>query len=156
MMKQLDFISGVFWLLIGLGLTIWTLAAYEIGSLTHPGPGFVPLTLGCLLLLFSLILLVGQMKNKTPGAKPAGSRPGRSKGWRRVVYSVLIVMAAAFFFERVGYLLTFFLLIALLMWAVTRMSWKGIFFTAILATVGVHLVFIMLLGLQLPRGFLGG
>ena len=59
-MKHRDIASGVFWLVIGLGLSIWTLTSYEIGSLTQPGTGYLPLALGIILILLSLILLIGQ------------------------------------------------------------------------------------------------
>jgi hypothetical protein len=62
---------------------------------------------------------------------------------------------AAFFFEWVGYLLTFFLLIVLLMKGVAQQSWKRILLTALLTTAGVYIVFVLLLEVQLPHGFLG-
>ena len=124
-MKHRDIASGLFWLVIGLGLSIWTLTSYEIGSLTQPGPGYLPLALGIILILLSLILLIGQMK-KTPDAGQAALPEASSGGWKKIVYTVLVLMVAAFFFERVGYLLTFFLLIVLLMKAGERQSWKRI------------------------------
>lgn len=153
-MKQRDIASGVFWLVIGLGLSLWTLTSYEIGRLTQPGPGYLPLVLGIILLLLSLILLVGQIK-KTPGAGQAVLPATPSGGWKKVVYAVSVLMAAAFLFERVGYLLTFFVLIVLLMKGVGRQSWKRILLTALLTTLGVYIVFVRLLEVQLPRGFLG-
>ena len=154
-MKQRDIASGVFWLVIGLGLSIWTLTSYEIGRLTQPGPGYLPLALGIILILLSLILLVGQMKKTTPDAGQAVLPAVHAGGWKKVVYTVLVLMVAAFFFERVGYLLTFFFLMVLLMKAGARQSWKRILLTAVLTTAGVYLVFVLLLEQQLPRGFLG-
>jgi hypothetical protein len=154
MMKHRDSASGVFWLVIGIGLSVWTLTSYEVGKLTQPGPGYLPLALGIILILLSLILLVGQMK-KTPGAGQAVLPAAGSGGWKRVVYTVLVLIVAAFFLERVGYLLTFFFLIVLLMKGVERQSWKRILLTALLTTVCVYVVFVLLLEQQLPRGFLG-
>ncbi len=153
-MKHRDTASGVFWLVIGLGLSIWTLTSYEIGSLTQPGPGYLPLALGIILILLSLILLVGQMK-KTPGAGQAVLPAVHAGGWKKVVYTVLVLIVAAFFFEQVGYLLTFFFLMVLLMKAGERQSWKRILLTALLTTMCVYLVFVLLLQEQLPTGFLG-
>jgi hypothetical protein len=153
-MKHRDVASGLFWLVFGLGLSIWTLTSYEIGRLTQPGPGYLPLALGIILILLSLILLVGQ-KKKSPGARQAVLPAARSGGWKKVVYTVLVLTIAGFFFERVGYLLTFFFLIVLLMKGAERQSWKRIFLTALLTTVGVYVVFVLLLEVQLPHGFLG-
>lgn len=154
-MKQRDIAGGLFWLFIGVGLSIWTLTSYEIGRLTQPGPGYLPLALGIILILLSLILLVEQMKKTTPGAGQAVPPAVHAGGWQKVVYTVLVLMVAAFLFERVGYLLTFFFLIVLLMKAGARQSWHRILFAAVLTTVGVYLVFVLLLEVQLPRGFLG-
>jgi hypothetical protein len=154
MMKYRDIAGGLFWLFFGLGLSIWTLTSYEIGSLTQPGPGYLPLALGIILLILSLILLVGQMK-KTPSAGKAVLPIVRSGSWKRAAYTVLVMIVAAFFFEQVGYLLTFFFLIVLLMMGAERQSWKRIILTALLTMVGVYVVFILLLQQQLPRGFLG-
>ena len=154
MMKHRDTASGLFWLVIGIGLSVWTLTSYEIGRLTQPGTGYLPLSLGILLILLSLILLVAQMK-KSPGARQAVPPADRSGGWKKVVYTVGVLIVAAFFFERVGYLPTFFCLIVLLMKGVEQQSWKRILLTALLTSVGVYVVFILLLEVQLPRGFLG-
>ena len=153
-MKHRDAVSGLFWLVIGLGLSIWSLTSYEVGRLTQPGPGYLPLALGIILILLSLILLVGQMK-KASGTRQAVVSAPHSGGWKKVVYTVLLLIVAAFFFEEVGYLLTFFFLILLLMKGAEPQSWKRILLTALLTTLGVYIVFVLLLEQPLPRGFLG-
>jgi hypothetical protein len=155
MMKYRDTVSQLFWLVIGLGFSIWALTSYKIGSLTQPGPGFLPLALGIILILLSLILFVGQIMKKTPDAGKAALHKASSGGWKKVVYTILVLMVAAFFFERVGYLLTFFVLMVLLMKAGERQSWKRILLTALLTTGCVYVVFVLLLKVQLPHGFLG-
>jgi hypothetical protein len=112
MSKYTDLISGIFWFGIGLLLSIWS-TRYQIGSLIQPGPGFLSLVLGLLLILLSLILLARAIKSfRISQEAPASSLFG---GWGKVAYTVLILVLGAFFFETIGYLLTFFLLIVLLM-----------------------------------------
>ncbi len=152
-MKYSDTISGLFWLFVGLGLSIWSLT-YEIGRLTQPGPGYLPLALGIILILLSLILLLGQRKRDSGKKQIVSSRP-RGSGWKKVLYTVLVLAVAAFFFEKVGYLFTFFVLIILLMKGAEPQSWKRILLTAVLATLGIYIVFVLLLNQPLPRGFLG-
>ena len=152
-MRYPDGISGLFWLFIGLGLSIWSLT-YETGRLTQPGPGFLPLALGIILVLLSLILLLAQLKRPSR-KKPIVSSLPRARGWKKVVYTVLVLAVAGFFFEKVGYLLTFFFLIVLLMKGVGSQGWKRVFLIAVLATLGVHVVFVLLLKQPLPRGYLG-
>jgi len=152
-MKYPDLISGLFWLLIGLVLSLWALT-YQIGSLTQPGPGYLPLALGILLILLSVILLIGRSRKGSRPKQPV-SFSSSTGGWKKVVYTVLVLGLAAFFFETLGYLLTFFLLIAFLMKGTVGQSWRKVLLTALLTTAGVYVVFILLLEQPLPRGFLG-
>ena len=152
-MKYSDTISGLFWFFVGLGLSIWSLT-YETGRLTQPGPGYLPLALGIILTVLSLILLLGQRK-RAPGKKQIVSSSSRGSGWKKVVYAVLVLAVTAFFFEKVGYLITFFVLIVLLMKGAEAQSWKRILLTAVLATLGIYIVFVLLLQQPLPRGYLG-
>jgi hypothetical protein len=75
-------------------------------------------------------------------------------GWKKVVYTVLVLVLAIFFFEKAGYLITFFLLIMLLMRGAGPQSWKKILLVAIFSTLGIYIVFVLLLKQPLPRGFL--
>jgi len=150
-MKRRDLISGLFWLAVGLILSIWS-TRYQIGSLVQPGPGFLPLALGILLILLSLIVIFAARKPLRTAQAASASSAG--DGWKRVAYTVLVLMVAAFFFETVGYLLTFFLLILLLMIGAGRKSWKRILLVAFCSALGVYLVFVVLLEQPLPRGFL--
>jgi putative tricarboxylic transport membrane protein len=151
-MKYAHFIGVIFWLAVGLLLSLWSLS-YSIGTLTQPGPGFYPLGLGVLLIFFPLILL-GQGIRSSPETKkvPPFSISG---GWKRVAYVVLILLLLTFLFETIGYLITFFLLIMLLMAGAGLKSWKRILLAAFFSALGVYLVFVLLLQQPLPRGFVG-
>jgi len=151
-MKYAHFISVIFWLAVGLLLSLWSLS-YNIGTLTQPGPGFYPLGLGILLIFFSLVLL-GQGIRSSPETRQVLPF-SISGGWKRVAYAVLILLLLTFFFETIGYLLTFFLLIMLLMVGAGPQSWKRILLVAFFSALGVYLVFVLLLQQPLPRGFLG-
>jgi len=151
-MKYAHFISVIFWFAVGLLLSLWSLS-YNIGTLTQPGPGFYPLGLGILLILFSLTLLVQGIRS-SPTTKKV-SPFSVSGGWKKVAYAVLVLLLLTFFFETIGYLLTFFLLIMLLMAGAGMRSWKRILLAAFFSALGVYLVFVLLLKQPLPRGFLG-
>lgn len=151
-MKYSDLISGIFWLVLGLLISIWS-TKYKIGSLVQPGPGFLPLALGLLLIFLSLIILIGQARKSFLDKEKVAflSTPG---GWKKVAYAVLILLLATFSFEKIGYLLTVFLLIVFLMLGAEFRSWKRALLTAFLTTLGVYLVFVLLLEQPLPRGLL--
>lgn len=148
-----DLISGVFWLCIGLTLCVWS-SAYQIGAMTQPGPGFLPLALGGIVAFFALVLIVRTV------------RSGKRKGWQqgapmsmrrqnRVFLTILVLLVAAFLFEKVGYLLTFFLLSLLLLLIAGVKSWIQIGVIAVCSTLGIYIVFVLLLKQPLPTGLLG-
>ena len=151
--KNPDLISGIFWGILGFLFSIWSVN-YPLWSLNQPGPGLFPLILGLLLIFFSLILLLGQAKNFFPNKQksPPFSIPG---GWKKVAYTFLILLLATFLFEKIGYLLTFFLLMISLMLKEKLQSRKIILLIALFSTFGVYLIFVLLLKQDLPRGFMG-
>jgi hypothetical protein len=150
--KHKDLISGLFWLAIGLLLFIWS-TSYPIGTLIQPGPGFLALALGILLILLSLILLVRAITSSF--ASREAPLPSLFGGWMKVAYTVLILILGTYFFERIGYMLTFFLLVIFLMRGAGSKSWKKILLVAFCSALGIYLVFVLLLEQPLPRGILG-
>jgi hypothetical protein len=149
---QRDLISGLFWLGIGLLLSIWAWT-YQIGTLTQPGPGFLPLALGGLVTLFSLVLICSTLKSRVRGT---GETVALFAGhWRRVLGTIVVLILAGFFFEKVGYLLTFFFLSLLLMIIAGLRSWKQILLVSFFTALGVYLCFVLLLKQPLPTGLLG-
>lgn len=147
-----DLVSGLFWLGIGLLLSIWSWT-YQIGTLTQPGPGFLPLALGALVTLFSLVLIGSTLKSREPGAgKSVSLFAGH---WKKVLGTILVLLVAGFFFEKVGYLLTFFFLSLLLMIIAGLRSWKQILLVSFFTALGVYLCFVLLLKQPLPTGLLG-
>jgi len=152
-MKHADVISGVFWLALGILVTLWS-ASYQVGNILDPGPGFYPLGLGLLMVLFSLIQLAGQARRSSTHAEeiPRLFAPG---GWAKIGYTVVILLLATFLFEVIGYLVTIFFFLVFLMLGQELRSWKKVLFIAILTTLGVYVVFVRLLEQPLPRGFMG-
>jgi len=151
--KNPDFMSGIFWGILGFLFSIWSVN-YPLWSLNQPGPGLFPLILGLHLIFFSLLLLLRQVKKFIPNKQksPPFSIP---RGWKKVAYTFLILLLATFLFERIGYLLTFFLLMISLMLKEKLQGWRVILLVALFSALGVYFVFVLLLKQDLPQGFLG-
>jgi len=152
MMKYRDIIGGLFWLGVGVLFFVWS-TRYPRGSLRQPGPGFIPAALGILLVLLSLMLLGRAVKTFAIAQRQPPSSPFRN--WRKVAFTVAILLIGLFVFETMGHLLTFFLLIVFLMRGTERESWKKILLVAFCSAMGVYLVFVLLLKQPLPQGWLG-
>ena len=149
-MKYSDFISGIFWLVIGVLLSAWSFT-YDLGSIIDPGPGFLPLGLGLLLIFLSLILIGQATKMSRVEGKEAFPI---FDGLGTKVYAVLTLLLASFLFETLGYLLTVFLLIFFLMLGMELQNWKKILFFAFFTTLGIYIVFVLILKQPLPPGIL--
>jgi hypothetical protein len=150
-MKYREWISGFFWLAVGVFLTVWS-NGYRVGTIIKPGPGFFPLGVGLLLILFSLVLLIKEGRRRSP---KTGLPPFAPGGWKKVACTVIILVASVVFFERLGFLITFFLLVVSTMrWAGSQ-TWKRTLVTALCSSLGVYLVFVLMLKQQLPRGPFG-
>ena len=103
-MKHSELIGGFFWLALGLLLFIWSVASYKVGSLTEPGPGFVPFVLGLLLILLASILIGQTIRSSLSSQRTPSSFS--TKGWKKATYAVLIYVISIFLFEVIGYLFT--------------------------------------------------
>ena len=69
----IDRLSGAFLVLVGL-FVVWERRVLPLGTTSHPGPGYVPLLLAILLIVFGAILI----------ARGKGARPSvRSTGPKR-------------------------------------------------------------------------
>jgi putative tricarboxylic transport membrane protein len=151
--KNPDLVSGIFWGILGLLFSIWSFT-YQLWSLNQPGPGLFPLLLGILLIFLSFLLLLSQVKKHLPNKEKTlpFSMPG---GWKKVVYTIIVLLFAIFLFEKIGYLLTFFLLMISLGLGEKLQSWKVTLLVALFSALGVYLIFVLLLKQELPRGLLG-
>jgi hypothetical protein len=150
-MERSDLISGVFWLSLGVLFSVWS-TSYQIGSLAQPGPGFLPLVLGILLICFSLILVVRGLRAYR--SRETGSAVFQPGTWKRITYTLTVLVFATSLFETAGYLLTIFLFIFFLMLWTEWRNLKKIITTAFLTTLAVYLIFVLLLKQQLPVGLL--
>ena len=150
-MRRKEITSSLFWMLIGLTLTVWS-ATYPLGNLAQPGTGFLPLGLGILLLIFSTVLLIRAFKMPAALKERVALLPER---WLRLATTVLVLIACVFLFEKVGYLLIFFVLSLVLPLLAGQITLKRSFMFAVLSAAGVYIIFVWLLKQPLPTGILG-
>ena len=68
-----EFFAGSLMALIGVGVAVQA-SSYDIGSLTEMGPGFLPLILGCVLMLCGVIIAA----NRHRGTEISVAEPGHT------------------------------------------------------------------------------
>lgn len=133
----------------GVLITIGSLRLH-VGTFENPGLGLFPLLTGILLGLLSGGLFIRSLlESPAEGEEPFW---GRERQWRKVFSTVLAMVLYAVTMDRLGFLFVTFLLLFFLFKAIGALSWKGSLAGAILISSISHLLFKILLNVQLPVG----
>jgi hypothetical protein len=141
--------SGVFLLLVSavvLEQSIWVLRVLEDGQ---PGSGFMPLLLGIVLAVLSVMLVV---KHRAPDAQRKPFWVGRA--WLQPLLAVIITAVFIVVFDDVGAITSVAVLVTGWLWLVSRKSIAVSVLTGVLTAAAVYVVFERLLDTPFPRGLL--
>jgi putative tricarboxylic transport membrane protein len=142
---------------MGLGVSV-SLSSYrlKLGSLSEPGPGLMPFLLGILLSIFSLSLLLRSLKKHPTGSKDSrGESPWAGVDFKKVVLIFMALVCYAFLLESIGFVLVTFLLLLLLFKIVEPRKWVPALVASTLIAAVAYLLFVTILGVDLPSGVLG-
>ena len=146
-----DVVSGA--LLVALGLYIVTQAsAWNYSTPDGPGPGFFPTWYGLLMIGLALALIV------TTALKPKPPVETKNKDWAGTTRALVTWLAFAVCVAAMGVLgfsISFSLFTFFLVVFVFQRSVMAAALTAVGATAGFHIVFPVLLSIQLPKGWFG-
>jgi putative tricarboxylic transport membrane protein len=139
-----DRVAGIALLLFAAAV-MWEDRAFPLGSVTKPGPGYMPMLLATILAAMALLVIW------TGGRSPSFG----SLGWPEWRHAVAILAGCAFTalaLERIGYRLTVILLVGLLLWVVERKRPAVVIAMALGLSLGTFYVFCTLLQVPLPLG----
>jgi hypothetical protein len=157
-MEKRDLISGVFLILLSLAVCIM---AYQLGLGTgnNPGAGFAAFGIAFLLGLLALWMLVRAfIQVFREGGKKATEAQGIM--WKKPILILVILAAYGVFFNFLGFLLSTFLLMMLLVWIFGRRKLHVALIVSIFTVALSYGLFVIALGLPLPVGsawyFFGG
>lgn len=140
----IDRLSGAFLVLLGL-FVIWERRVLPLGTSQHPGPGYAPLLLAILLIVFGAILIIGGK----------GSPSFRSISWSEAPHAAAILACCIFttlLMERIGYRLTMFIVLGFLLGVIERMNIWLVLSLVAFFSLGSFWLFDSLLRVPLPRG----
>jgi putative tricarboxylic transport membrane protein len=147
-----DRVSSLFWLALGL-VSMYGAVQLGLGTLGEPGSGFLAFLAGCFISLIALgislksfILWRGVHLNFAPLWMEAN--------WRRPAVISLLVLGFILALERLGFILSGFLLLLVLFRWVEKFSWKKALMIPALTLGFAYLLFNVFLKATLPRGFL--
>jgi hypothetical protein len=148
---QYDRIAAIFFLIVGIFFAIYA-RTVEIGAWNEPGPGFLPFWAGVTISIMALALLLKSMGKKGP------MRPSffpEASSWKRVLATFIALIGYNFIFDYLGFALTTFLFVGILVRFIFPQSWVKAVIVAVSAAIFARLLFINFLETQLPKGFLG-
>ncbi len=141
---HIDRISGAVFVVIAL-LVAWENRAYPLGTLSEPGPGYMPLGLAVALGVFGLIVAL------RGNASPLFDTISWTES-RRAVVVLIGCGVAAFALEPAGYRLTMIALLVFMLGVVERKRPLVTLLVAFGFAFISYFVFATLLNVQLPRG----
>jgi hypothetical protein len=143
-------ISGFVIFFLG-AILLWEGRNLSIGNFSSPGPGFFPMLLATLLMIFSLVLIIPNVKKKNDG-QPLLS-------WSTIQNRLLPVFGALlgyfFFLEYLGFVVAGFLLMIFLFVRIGSLRWYVAVSGAFISIVAAYLLFGVLIKSNLPQGILG-
>jgi len=145
-----DIIASGLLILLGIAVVIESIRL-QVGTITHPQPGFFPFVGGLLLIGLAVVLLVqGWLKRGKASRQP---REPLGEMLRPVI---LIVSMSVYtvVLEPVGYLLPTILMTAVILRILGVTSWRVLGLSSLGLSVGTYLLFGRLLGVDLPSGVL--
>lgn len=139
-----DRISGAVFVVIAL-LVTWENRVYPLGSLSTPGPGYMPLLLAAALGVFGLVVML------RGHASPLLAAIDWTEG-RRAIVLLIACGIAAFALEHIGYRLTMIAMLVFMLGVVERKRPLPTLLVAFGFAFISYYIFATLLRVQLPRG----
>lgn len=144
----LDSCSALFW--FGLGLLVcYGASRLGLGSVTDPGSGFIFFWSGLILALLSLMLF----SNSREATEEAQETTGTN--WAKISLVLAALVLYAFFLERLGFVLTTFVLLSFLLGVTEGKNWPRALGVASAAALGSFAIFELWLKIRLPKGIFG-
>jgi len=149
-MKRLDLRSSLFWMIVS-AITVFLSLRLPFGSFATPGAGFLPILVGVLMFLLSLILFIQSFSKEEEEIKPLRARGGTG----RVLLILVSLIVYGLLLESLGFILMTFLLMGFLLLAIGSQRIILVVLISLFSSIGCYAVFQVWLEVQLPNGIFG-
>jgi putative tricarboxylic transport membrane protein len=154
-MRNRDILSSLVWL--GLGI-LFLIACLREGLFRKgiPGPGFLPFITALILIALSLMVFLPAVNRKEEERDKKIEKIFPEKdSFKKVSLGLMALFLYGIALEYIGYIITTILFMVFTFRLMEREKWKGPLLFAISTAVISYLLFVVLLEVQLPGGFLG-
>lgn len=137
----------IFW--IGLSLFVMVFSyRLDLGELHNPGPGLMPFLSSLLLFIICLYLLLRSALRI--GSRDLALEDQNQVNFRKVWPILGVLFAYALFLEKVGYLISTFILMAILFKSAGFKRWTSVLISSALVNLVTYFVFTFL-GIRFPE-----
>jgi hypothetical protein len=148
-MKRIDQVCGIFWFVLG-GVIAFESIHLDLGSLSHPGAGFMCFITGSLLSIWGIVLFT---KSFHAGkAMDAAGEPIISVNTKKVGIVTLSLIIYGILLSSIGYIICTFLLLSILFNIYYSKRWLLRLIGAALLTCFTFIAFGRWLDCPLPKG----
>jgi len=154
-MRKYDLLSSLAWLTVGV-IFFQRSVGLGLGELGEPGPGFFPFLVSVCLICFSSIYFVSSLRKRGQLSSVESSRfwP-KSDGLIRISLVVMSLFMFIFTMNYLGFVVTTFLFMFLLLRFIEPKKWLAVLLVACLTTFLSYAIFQLWLKADLPRGGFG-
>jgi putative tricarboxylic transport membrane protein len=142
-------VGALFWVAVGI-LACYGAARLGVGGVTEPGAGFIFFWAGLVLVILALIVLVDSLRSSEDMAREMAEM-----NWAKIALVLLSLLLYAFFLERLGFVLTTFVLLSFLLGRIEGINWFRSLGVAAGAALANYAIFELWLKIRLPKGLFG-
>ena len=150
-MLRSDRFSALFFLALAIFICQQSMGI-GVGTLSRPGPGLLSFGAGAAIALLSLAFLIQTVLSKKAVAGPVQDKETGGKVKTISICISLFIYTIAV--NWLGFVLSTLFFVLFLFRTVESEPWWRSVIKAVLVTIGNYLLFVVWLGLRLPRGFL--
>lgn len=154
MAKKDEIIIGTIIFAFGV-ITVLLSVRMPVGNFRMPGTGMFPLCLGLLLTILSLAHIVQQYLKHFKYTAPGTTIRAAAVSKAQLVIFFSAIIFSLILFERLGYPLSSFMLMAALLWALKVKPWTYNILISFFTALASYLLFVWWLKIPLPRGWIG-
>jgi putative tricarboxylic transport membrane protein len=141
--------GAFFWVAVGL-LACYGASRLGIGSVAEPGAGFIFFWSGLVLMILSLIVLTDSVRSSGETVRRISKM-----NWPKITLVLFSLLLYAFFLERLGFVLTTFVLMSFLLGCIEGTGWFRSLGVASAAALMSYAMFELWLKIRLPKGIFG-
>ena len=141
--------SAIFWVAVGI-LACYGATRLGLGSVTDPGAGFIFCWSGLILVFLSIVVLVDSIRS---GGDVVGDMG--KMNWAKIALILLSLVLYGYFLERLGFVLTTFVLLSFLLGWIENTHWGRSIAIASVAALACYGIFELWLKIRLPKGIFG-